>query len=273
MTGWFGYKCGKGVLLVPTPRCLPPGSKCGGSANTAATGFAGDIGADSKGSIVSARRAGALSAMSSEAAAEAVGIIAGLKDEGKITAAYAAAATNAALRKPELVTARTVTGESRTQFGASLAPKALAGDLTPFKGLAVGADPRKSCACEPTPCHRVDPITSWCLYFVNGGVLMTTHLRCGMGSGSPPGWATSTFRNTLRLFKSPPTAGGMPETPPALKGLEALAARIDSSFGAPATPCTPDEILGRDLGAFGSGWWFVKRGGQKMMVPNPKTCP
>lgn len=49
---------------------------------------------------------------------------------------------------------------------------------------------------------------------------------------------------------------------------------ITPTPGAIATPraCVPDTVIGVDGGMFGSGWWIVIRGGQRLLVPNPECC-
>lgn len=271
VSGWCVYHKGKGVLLTPAPRCLPEGWEPGIPKKTGGLGYSGDIGAGVGGSLSSARRAAILGALTGpEVAGVQAQITAGAQNApGGATYGRIAAAVYAG--DPEKYTPPQLGFGGPGAIVRPVAPTAIARFAGGKLGGGVGPSVREGCACKPRPCDAVDPVSSWCIYYVNGGVLLTTSLRCLPGGGALPNWLRTTWRNIVTLFTVPGAAipAGFPA--PTLKGLDAIAAQITAAEG--PVVCVPDEIISRDTSPFGSGWFRVKRGGVEMMVPNPKTCP
>jgi hypothetical protein len=269
VTGWFIYRCGKGVLLVPAPRCLSAGCSGSDGRGMRAVGFAGDLGAGLDGSFASARSAAGLRKMTGAEVGAAAALIGGLKDEGKIGADYANAAMNAIERRPEQYIPVVAPGTTGDVLGQPIGQHALADVYALATPQAVGPSVREGCACTPREPDGQDPVSGWLIYRVAGGVLLTPTKKCIAGGGALPGWLTTTWRNVLTLFGAAPLATTETATAPAPP-----AAAISLS-GAPAgePACVPDIVVGRDEGMFASGWWIVLREGQRILVANPRTCP
>jgi hypothetical protein len=269
VTGWFIYRCGKGTLIVPAPRCLGP--ECSGAEGrgTRALGFAGDLGAGMNGSFRDARGAAGLRALTGTEIAAATAELGALKDSGAIGSDYWRAALSAVERRPERYLPILAPGVTRPILGQPIGQKALANVYSLVPPSEVGPSVREGCACTPRPPDGRDPVSGWFIYRVNGGVLLTPTWKCIAGGGSVASWLSMTWRNTLALFgvapatpplpvpelpPAPTTVGGMPEAPP------------------PA-PCEPDTIIGIDSGPFASGWYIVNRPGVgRLLVPNPNLC-
>ena len=268
VTGWFIYRCGKGVLLVPAPRCLSAGSSGSDGRGMRAVGFAGDLGAGVGASFASARSAAGLRKMTGAEVGAAAALIGGLKDDGKIGAAYANAAMNAIERRPENYIPIIAPGVTGPVLGQPIGQQALKDVYALLAPSPVGPSVREGCACTPREPDGQDPVSGWLIYRVNGGVLLTPTKKCIAGGGSIPSWLAMTWRNTLALFGAAPQAAPSPVAPP-----EAPTAVGGGGGGAPAPeppPCVPDTIIGRDPV---SGWFIVARNGGRALVPNPQICP
>lgn len=269
VTGWVIYRCGKGVLLVPAPRCLSDGCSGSDGRGTRAVGFAGDLGAGLNGSFASARSAAGLRKMTGAEVGAAAALIGDLKDQGKIGAAYANAAENAIERRPEQYIPIIAPGVTGDVLGQPIGQHALKDVYALATPQDVGPSVKEGCACTPREPDGVDPVSGWLIYRVSGGVLLTPTKKCIAGGGALPGWLATTWRNVLTLFGSAPVATvDTVQAPP-----EPAAITLS---GAPAPtepePCVPDVVVGRDEGMFASGWFFVIRNGVKILVANPKIC-
>lgn len=271
MTGWFIYRCGAGVLLVPAPRCVGPECKGSDGRGTRNLGFAGDIAAGNDGSFRGARSAQALFAASGVEVAQAGAQLGALRDAGEISTNYWKAASNALEKSPDRYIPTIAPGVRRELLGQALAPWALAADSNLAARSDVGVDVADGCRCTPRPFDAVDPVSGWGIYYVNGGVLLTPTQKCIAGGGSIPGWLAMTWRNVLTLFGAAPQNTVQPP-PPVLVQAAPLAPGEPAPPPQPA-PCVPDIIVGRDEGMFASGWWIVLRDGQRILVANPATCP
>jgi hypothetical protein len=270
VTGWFIYRCGKGILLVPAPRCLSDGCKGSDGRGMRAVGFAGDLGAGLGSSFASARSAPGLRKMTGAEVGAAAALIGDLKDQGKIGADYANAAQNAIERRPENYIPIVAPGVTGAVLGQPIGQKAIKDVYALATPQAVGPSVREGCACTPREPDGQDPVSGWLIYRVNGGVLLTPTKKCIAGGGGPASWFATTWRNTLTLFGAAPAPLAAP--PP----VEAPAVVGGGGGGAPPpepAPCVPDIVVGRDEGMFASGWFIVIRNGQRILVPNPKTCP
>jgi hypothetical protein len=269
VTGWFIYRCGKGILLVPAPRCLSDGCSGSDGRGMRAVGFAGDLGAGVGASFASARSAAGLRKMTGAEVGAAAALIGDLKDQGKIGADYANAAQNAIERRPEQYIPIIAPGVTGAVLGQPIGQHALKDVYALATPQAVGPSVREGCACTPREPDGQDPVSGWLIYRVAGGVLLTPTKKCIAGGGALPGWLAMTWRNVLTLFGAAPTAEQAPPPPPP------PGAVVDLSSGAapPEAACVPDIVVGRDEGMFASGWWIVLRDGNRILVANPKTCP
>ena len=268
VTGWFIYRCGKGTLLVPAPRCLGP--ECHGSDGRGmrALGFAGDLGAGPDGSFSSARSAAGLRRLTGAEVAGATAELGALRDAGAIGADYWRRAVGAIERRPEAFTPIIAPGVTAPVLGQPIAPQALAGVYSLLPPSDVGPSLREGCRCTPREPDGQDPVSGWLIYRVNGGVLLTPTKKCIAGGGGPLSWLAMTWRNTLALFGYPPAPTQPPrELPPA--PVAAIELTGTPAPAAPA-PCVPDQIVGRDNV---SGWFIVLRDGNRILVANPKVCP
>lgn len=270
VTGWFIYRCGKGILLVPAPRCLSAGCSGSDGRGMRAVGFAGDLGAGVGASFASARSAPGLRRMTGAEVGAAAALIGDLKDQGKIGADYANAAQNAIERRPENYIPVLAPGVTGSPLGQPIGQHALKDVYALAKPQPVGPSVREGCACTPREPDGQDPVSGWLIYRVNGGVLLTPTKKCIAGGGSIPGWLAMTWRNTKALF------GAAPQAAPNLAA-GAPAPTVSGGGGgggAPApsepAPCVPDTIIGRDPV---SGWFIVARNGGRALVPNPQMCP
>jgi len=272
VTGWFVYKCGKGVLLTPTYKCVLPRGCSSGGGTGGGLGFGGDIGAGFGGSYAASRRAGVLTAATGVEVGKALGVLEGLRQDGAINSDYAAAAGRAIARQPDKYIGKTATGEEMAGWLATPAPYALArstAGASPIAGVHL-ATPAKGCDCKRVPC---DIYASFCIYRCKTGLFYTggpwCYRPCEAGS---PGWWGETWRSVTALFRTPSVP---PPADPAKKALEGLGAikATAATKGTTHDPCVPDIVLARDEGLYGSGWFWVIRNGQKLFVPNPKTCP
>lgn len=269
VTGWFIYRCGKGVLLVPAPRCLSAGCTGSDGRGMRAVGFAGDLGAGLGSSFASARSAPGLRKMTGAEVGAAAALIGDLKDSGQIGADYANAAMNAIERRPESYIPIVAPGVTGPVLGQPIGQKALADVYALATPKPVGPSVREGCACTPREPDGQDPVSGWLIYRVAGGVLLTPTKKCIAGGGALPGWLATTWRNVLSLFGSAPvatveTAAPLPPIPVGGGG---------GGAPPPEAPCVPDVVVGRDEGMFASGWWIVIRDGQRILVANPRTCP
>lgn len=267
VTGWFIYQCGKGVLLVPAPRCLGP--ECSGSDGRGmrALGFTGDLGAGLNGSFASARSAEGLRKMTGAEVGAATALIGDLHDQGRIGADYANAAMNAIERRPEKYIPIIAPGVTGAVLGQPIGQRALKDVYALATPQDVGPSVREGCNCTPREPDGQDPVSGWLIYRVKGGVLLTPTKKCIAGGGALPGWLAMTWRNTLALFGAAPAEGPAPAAPAA----PAPAVGGGSGGGPPVEPppCVPDTILGRDPV---SGWFLVARPGGRALVPNPQMC-
>lgn len=267
VTGWFIYRCGKGILLVPAPRCLSDGCSGSDGRGMRAVGFAGDLGAGLGSSFASARSAPGLRKMTGAEVGAAAALIGGLKDDGRIGADYANAAMNAIERRPEQYIPVLAPGVTGSPLGQPIGQHALKDIYALAKPQAVGPSVREGCACTPREPDGQDPVSGWLIYRVNGGVLLTPTKKCIAGGGAAASWFAMTWRNTLALFGAAPQAAPSPVAPPP------PAAVGGGGGGAPPPseppPCVPDTIIGRDPV---SGWFIVARNGGRALVPNPQMC-
>jgi hypothetical protein len=268
VTGWFIYRCGKGVLLVPAPRCLSDGCKGSDGRGMRAVGFAGDLGAGMDGSFASARSAVGLRRMTGAEVGAAAALIGNLKDTGQIGADYANAAQNAIERRPEQYIPVLAPGVTGSPLGQPIGQHALKDTYALARPQEVGPSVREGCRCTVREPDGQDPVSGWLIYRVPGGVLLTPTKKCIAGGGPIQSWLAMTWRNTLTLFGHPPPASAQqlpPEPVPAPVG--------GGGGGAPPPgppPCEPDQVLGRDPV---SGWFIVARNGGRALVANPRTCP
>jgi hypothetical protein len=235
-------------------------------------GFAGDIGAGFGGSYAASRRAGVLTAATGAEVGKALGVIEGMKQDGTVSPGYAAAASAAVARQPDRYIGKTATGEEMAGWLAQPAAGRLAMDAAAGYPVYRGAlpTPLKGCDCKRVPC---DISASFCIYKCKTGLYYTGGPMCKRpcDAGSP-GWWGETWRSVVALVRPVPVAPPVdPAKPvPRLEGLGGISAPTP-----PATllGCVPDTIVARDDGMYGSGWFWVWRGVQKLFVPNPKNCP
>jgi hypothetical protein len=269
VTGWFIYRCGKGILLVPSPRCLSAGCTGSDGRGTRNLGYAGDLGAGLDGSFRGARSAVGLRAMTGAEVGAATAELGALKDAGAIGRDYWKAATSAVERRPEQYIPVVAPGVTGSILGQPIAPWALKDVYALARPDEVGPSIREGCACTPREPDGQDPVSGWLIYRVNGGVLLTPTKKCIAGGGAIESWLSMTWRNVLTLFRTAPQTAA-PAAPVTLEGPVGGAGAVAV---APEAPCVPDVIVGRDSGMFASGWWIVERNGQRLLVANPKTCP
>lgn len=216
ITGWCLYFCAGGVLMVTGPRCVGPecrGSKPGA---TPVLGFAGDIGAGTKGSFLLAGRTEGVTAMDGVEIAKGLAEIEGLRQRGEIDNYYAASAKNAYLQQIGEEPERAAPFEGPSALGRVLAPSALAKLTRGRTGEDVGPSVSEACRCTPRDFDAIDPVSGWGIYFIGTGVLLTPTKKCIGGGGHSLGFWAQTWRNTLALVKpAPPVPPRPPLAPPA----------------------------------------------------------
>lgn len=235
-------------------------------------GYAGDIAAGNDGSFRGARQAAGLFAATGVEAASAAAVLGDLRDQGAITGGYYRSALAAVARRPDRYIPVVAPGVRRELLGQVIAPLAIARDAELAAGAPVGVDVANGCRCTPRDFDAIDPVSGWGIYYVGKGVLLTPTKKCIAGGGGPLGWFAMTWRNVLALFKVPPQndATLSPELPP----IQTPPPTVHPTPTPAETPCEPDNVVGRDDGMFGTGWWIVKGPpGRTGLVPNPNLCP
>jgi hypothetical protein len=261
VTGWLIYYCGKGVLLTPTEKCVGPECQGGKPGQTVGLGYAGDIGAGTKGSFLLAGRTAGVTAMDGIEIAKGLAAINDLRDRGEIDGYYAAAAKNAFIERTGAEGAeRAAPFEEPAALGAPLGSGALK-RLATRPGEDVGPSVTEACRCTPREPDGRDPVSGWLIYYVGKGVLLTPTKKCIGGGGRPPSFWAQTWHNVLSLVKptpppapvpartppTPPPAPGAPAPPPAPPappgGYLCYDPRIwPGGFRPQPTPCEPPKI-------------------------------
>lgn len=211
ITGWFGYTCGDGTLLVPSPRCVGP--ECRGTKKdaTPTLGYAGELDAGSKGSFLQAGRLIGVTAMDGVEIGQGLAAINALQQSGEIDGYYASAAKRAYLERIGDMPARAAPFETPSPFGMLLAPGALRRRFKGITGEDVGPSVIEACACTPRPFDARDPVSGWGIYYVKGGVLLTPSEKCIASDGKPPAWWQTTWRNVRELLKPAESVGEFPD--------------------------------------------------------------
>jgi hypothetical protein len=256
---------------VPAPRCLSAGCSGSDGRGMRALGFAGDLGAGMDGSFASARSAAGLRKMTGAEIGAAAAQLGDLREAGAIGRDYERAALGALERNPENFIPPIAPGVTAPLLGQPIGAQGLAAAYALVRPQEVGPSIREGCRCTVREPDGQDPVSGWLIYRVAGGVLLTPTKKCIAGGGGLPSWLAMTWRNTKALFgvyEAPSTRPALPPIPTGDVG--------GGGGGAPAPepePCVPDQIIGRDEGMFATGWFIVIRNGQRILVPNPKTCP
>jgi len=260
MTGWFVYLCKpKGALLVPAPRCVPPECRGNRLGDTPTLGYAGDIGAGTRGSFTQGARSIGVTAMDGIEIAKGLQEIENLRDSGQIDHYYAAAARNAFIERTADAE-RPAPFEGPSPLGAPIASGALSRRF-PGGGDQVGPRVTDACGCKPRKEDARDPLSGWLIYYVPGGVLLTPTAKCIPYYGKPRGFWSGLWANVTEAFKpspppvppqQPPPAFTPPtQPPPSLppivpvppKGYLCMDPRIwPGTFRGQATPCVPPQI-------------------------------
>lgn len=218
------------MLLTPTEKCVGPECQGGKPGQTIGLGFAGDIGAGTKGSFLLAGRTAGVTAMDGVEIAKGLAAINDLRDRGEIDGYYAAAAKNAFIERTGEGKERAAPFEEPAALGAPLGSGALKRLYPGRTGEDVGPSVSEACRCTPREPDARDPVSGWLIYYVGTGVLLTPTKKCIGGGGRPLGFWAQTWRNVLSLAKpTPPPAPVPARTPP----------RPAPPPGAPAPPPQP----------------------------------
>lgn len=272
LTGWFVYKCGKGILLVPAPRCMPSDCHSPGPRRTRDLGIGDQVAAGEDGTMVGARRAMGLTSLTGTEIATALAPLDDLRQSGAISDSYYRRARAAIESDADAFFKPYAPGVLQPVLGRPVASGALRDLALGVLPTPIGPSVREGCACTPRDFDAVDPVSGWGIYYVPGGVLLTPTKKCIAGGGRPLGFIEQTWRNIVALFKTPPTIA--PEAAPLLPPITPSPGAPTPPPPPPTTPCEPDNVVGRDDGMFGTGWWIVKGPpGRTGLVPNPRTCP
>jgi len=239
MSGWFGYNCGDGVLLVPSPRCVGPECRGGGRQGTPVLGFAGDLDAGSRGSFIGQRNMQGLTAYDGVSIGKGLAAIDDLANRNEIDRFYAGAAKRAYLEQLSEEPGPDRLFEEPSPFGRVLAPGALRRRFAGATGEDVGPSVREACGCKPRPFDARDPVSGWGIYYVKGGIFLTPSEKC-IGGGGPPNWWEQAWRNTVNLFRAAPEEPSPPR-PTVVPG-EPLPPRPTAPPGSPPPPPTPGYL-------------------------------
>lgn len=223
ITGWFMYNCGGGVLLVPSPRCVGPECRGGPKDGTPVLGYTGELDAGSRGSFIQANRLIGTTAFDGVEIQRGLAAIDELRDLGSIDAYYAGAAKRAYLQRLGEEGERAAPFEEPTPAGRILAPSALGKRYKGIVGQDVGKSVEGACRCTPREPDAIDPVSGWLIYYVSGGVLLTTSKKCMAGDGRAPGFWANLWKQTLALARPAPPVPARPQLPPI-------------EYGAPAPP-------------------------------------
>jgi len=214
MSGWFGYNCSGGVLLVPSPRCVGPECRGGGRAGTPVLGYQGELDAGSRGSFTQAGRVIGVTAMDGVEIGRGLAAIDELRAQNEIDGYYASAAKRAYLERIGEMPERAAPFEEPSPFGMLLAPGALKRRFAGKTGEDVGPSVGESCGCKPRPFDARDPVSGWGIYYVKGGIFLTPSEKCIGGGGRPPSFWETTIRNVVSLVKPTEPVPSRPEVKP-----------------------------------------------------------
>lgn len=232
MSGWFGYNCGDGVLLVPSPRCVGPECRGSSRAGVPVLGFQGDLDEGSRGAFIGQRNLEGLTAYDGISIGKGLAAIDELRANNEIDGYYASAAKRAYLEQVAEEPGPGSLFEEPSPFGRVLAPSALRRRFRGIPGADVGPDVGEACACEAREFDAVDPVSGWGIYYVAGGVFLTPSKKCIGGGGRAPTFWERTFRNVLTLVApsrpTPPRPSVSPAPPP-----------LPPAVPAPAQPSPP----------------------------------